>query len=621
MTQSMATGSTLERNGPGAPTAVLPRHRHRWASEPRTQRHTWHRFRRPLILERLDVLLYSHSRIEARIVGLQWMAMLLVGIGATLPSPLGPGIRPLTVALVEAALVLNPIAYIVVACAGYPWLRRDAPARMAVLTAIDVTTAVSVLGLTVNTPGYTQALPFCVVLLAATRYSRVQALGITSLLSVLQFFSFLAASRDGIQVTSLSSVVVAMFALTYGVNFLSEAERKEAAIALENAKLYRAVLQRNRELATINSLSQTATQDSDPGRLLESGLELILASLPATWGQAYRYDHVLGDLELLFMQCADVHGGNVSDADLRREAMRAAQTRSIVIVSSMSPDGEPANRISAPVVVQGDTAGVFQALVPFVESEAGGSPPAQSVAVVCQELGTWIERAVLRDAAQRSLVLEEKGRIARELHDTVLQILFSIGLGVEWCMLRADNDFQLTSRLQDMHKLTATASSDLRSAIFTLSSDIAEVGLMPALERLAYDFTKQQNLPVSLSSSGEHPEVPLLSQNAIHRVVRESLMNAYKHAQATHVSVRVIFDPGFVTVVIQDDGVGLPRELIERYALDPTHFGLRTIAKQVEQLHGSFEIMNGDESGAIVRAVVPIQRASEETAYASTDAY
>jgi signal transduction histidine kinase len=98
-------------------------------------------------------------------------------------------------------------------------------------------------------------------------------------------------------------------------------------------------------------------------------------------------------------------------------------------------------------------------------------------------------------------------------------------------------------------------------------------------------------------------------------------MNAHKHAQATHVSVRVIFDPGYAMVVVQDDGVGLTQEVMEHYAKDPTHFGLRTIAKQVQQLQGTFEVMTGDESGAVVRAVVPIKHRSEEATYAGTNAY
>jgi two-component system sensor histidine kinase DegS len=93
-------------------------------------------------------------------------------------------------------------------------------------------------------------------------------------------------------------------------------------------------------------------------------------------------------------------------------------------------------------------------------------------------------------------------------------------------------------------------------------------------------------------------------------------MNAYKHAQATHVSVRIIFDARFATVVVQDDGIGLTQEVMENFGKDPTHFGQRTVAQQLQQLHGTLEVMNGDESGAVVRAVVPIRRRAEDIAHA-----
>jgi signal transduction histidine kinase len=303
------------------------------------------------------------------------------------------------------------------------------------------------------------------------------------------------------------------------------------------------------------------------------------------------------------------------------EAQRAARTGSVVIAGSNAQDGDSMARISAPIVVQGQSVAVFQALVPSVNEEATGQPPVLSLAVVCQELGNWVERALLRNAAQRGVVLEEKNRIARELHDTVLQILFSLGLGVDWCMHRVGDDGALGGKLQEMRKLTASASSELRSAIFTVTSRVAEVGLMPALQTLATDFLQQYSLPVSLSSSGQQPEIALLSQNALHRVVRESLMNVYKHAQATHISVRLIFEADSIAVVVQDDGIGLPEHIIQHLGDDPAHFGLRTIARQIEDLGGSFEILNGEESGAIVRASVPAKRLAKEASHDHASAY
>jgi signal transduction histidine kinase len=135
---------------------------------------------------------------------------------------------------------------------------------------------------------------------------------------------------------------------------------------------------------------------------------------------------------------------------------------------------------------------------------------------------------------------------------------------------------------------------------------------MSALATLTNSFREQYELPTSLSAVGQPPKIPLLTQNAMHRVVRESLMNAYKHARASHIAVRVVFEPDTVTVIVQDDGVGLPPHVIDRYAEDSAHFGLRTIAKQLEELQGAFEIMNGEESGTVVRATIPVKLSAEQ---------
>ncbi len=562
----------------------------------------------PIGAARLRLLLQSQSRIESRIVALHWLVVLLVAAGALLPDSLGPGIGLMGGLLVVCVLTLHPLGYLLLARYAYAPLRRNGALRTAVLTALDVSTAMGVLFITVNKPGYTQVLLFSVVLLSATRYSLSRALGITSLVSILQFFSILAANDHTLQVTNLSGAVVAMFALTYGVNQLSQAERQMAAIASENAHLYRAVLLRNTELATIYGLSQTATQDTDPDRLLESGLELILSAMPLLGGQAFRYDGDTGTLDLLFVRQAHLMRGAPTEA-AQAEARQAAHTRVVVITDGWTVDDEPVARVSAPILVQGRPVGVVQGLIGTAEARQGDLPSSQSLSMACQELGTWVEKSLLRIAAQRSLVLEEKNRIARELHDTVLQILFSTGLGAEWCLRRAKNDPALSAKLMDMRKLSAQASSALRGAIYTLSSTVADVGLVPAMETLVASFVEQYHLPVSFSMVGSAPDLSILHQNAMHRVVRESLMNAYKHARASHVAARVIFEPEQVAVVVQDDGVGLPAGVAERYADDLSHFGLRTVARQIEELSGSFEVMNGEEGGTVVRAVLPLRTA------------
>ena len=566
----------------------------------------------PSAVPRLRSLLHAQSHIESRIVVLQWVVMLLVGSGAILPGRMGSGLDSAHSLLVLVLLALHPIAYLIAAGAGYTWLRGNQAARVATFTAIDIAVAIGVLFLTATRPGYTQVLLFSLVLLTATRYSAFRAISITTLVSVLMFFS-IVASNATVQVTNLSSAILAMFAMTYGVNLLSEAERKEAAIAEENARLYRAVLLRNRELGTVNALSQAAAHDTDAERLFESGVELILSAIPAAWGQAYRYDRDTDNLELLFVRGSCRIDRDLDGAPAWSEALQAARTRNVVLGNNPASRAERGIRVSAPILVQGSTAGVIQATVRGEETDSTDDVSMQSLSIICQELGTSMEKALLRQAAQRSLVLEEKNRIAQELHDTVLQLLFSSNLGIEWCLQRLHEQPELVQKLGDIRRLNAQASNELRSSIFTLSSRIAEIGLARALEQLVSNFIEQYDLPVSLSTVGEPQDrCPVLLQNCVHRVVRESLMNAYKHAQASHIAVRVVFSTRQIVVVIHDDGVGIPTQVLERIADDTQHFGLRTVKRQVEELEGSFEIMNGEEGGTIIRAVMPLHPARDE---------
>jgi signal transduction histidine kinase len=558
----------------------------------------------PAHVRTLRDLLQAQSRIEARIVTLHWVVMALVGVGAVLPKGMGFGLHSTQSLLVLGLLVLHPIAYVGVAGTLSPWLRVRPSARAAVFTAIDVTVAIGVLFVTATRPGYSQVLLFTLVLLSATRYSLRQALSITSLLAVLQFFAIVAADSN-MQITTTSSAIVAMFAMTVGVNQLSRAERIEAAGAAENARLYHQVLLRNRELATINALAQSASLDTDAERLLESGMELILASLEVPWGQAYRYHREGETLELLFLRRGQEAGDGA--AEDQQEARRAARTRGVVAVRPAGYGPSPFVRVSVPVITQGSAVGVMQASMPGPQEDHEEVDPAQSLAIACRELGALLDRALLREAAQRTLVLEEKHRIARELHDTVLQLLFTSNLRVEWGLQQVSEQSPLQRTLTEIRGLTAQASQELRSAIYTLISPVAEIGLVPAIEQLTGTFSDQYGTPVSFSTSGLLPEdVPVLAQNALHRVVRESLMNVYKHAQASHATVRLVSTPQAITVVVQDDGIGLPARVEEHQAGTEGHFGLRTLKRQVEDLHGQFAVRAGEDGGTIVRATVPM---------------
>jgi signal transduction histidine kinase len=238
----------------------------------------------------------------------------------------------------------------------------------------------------------------------------------------------------------------------------------------------------------------------------------------------------------------------------------------------------------------------------------------ETLEVFCGELAVALENAMLRGAAHRTAILQEKNRIAQELHDTVLQMLFGVGLRLQWSLEQLPADSALREPLEEARHLSARAGGELRGAIFTLCSDIAEIGLVPAVERLVREQAARAGWAANVVVRGAVPELPVLVQNAAHRVVREALMNAYKHARATEVVVSLRFTPAALTVVVQDNGVGIPAEALAGFRQTPDHFGLRTVAEQVESLGGELAVYNNDEQGAALKAVLPLALPASEPA-------
>src|SRR5438067_1626227 len=441
-------------------------------------------------------LLPGDDKTERRMVLLQWLIMPLVLAGCLLPPPRWH--EPPTHALIAAAIMaLHPLLYVLLGHVQAPRGTWKAGWHDALLTAADVTVATLVFYATAARPGYAQVLLYCAVALAAARYPLHRAFGITSLVALLLIFAALLPLH--VAPPTLASEIIGLYALTYVIGLLSQAEKAVSMAAIENAHLAQTVLQRNRELSTLSRPAAT--------------------------------DTMLETLE-----------------------------------------------------------------------------------VFCGELAVALENAMLRAQAHRTAILQEKNRIAQELHDTVLQMLFGVGLRLQWSLEQLPAGSALREPLEEARHLSARAGGELRGAIFTLCSDIAEIGLVPAVERLAREQAARAGWSANVVASGAVPELPVLVQNAAHRVVREALMNAYKHASATEVVVSLRFTPAALTVVVQDNGVGIPAEALAGFRQAPDHFGLRTVAEQVESLGGELAVYNNDEQGAAMKAVLPLALPASELA-------
>ncbi len=554
------------------------------------------------------------DKTERRMVLLQWFIMPLVLAGYLIPlTSLAEQVAHAAGAVLVMAL--HPLFYAALGRAPRGW----GDLRGTLLTAADVAVATAVFYLTAARPNYATVLLYCTVALAATRYSPRRALGIASLIALLLTFAALLPLR--VALPALAAEIFGLGVLTYLVGLLSQAEKTVGVTAAENARLAETVLQRNRELAALNGLARALNTAATPEDVLRFGIDGMAAALDLLGIRAFVIRD--GALSLAAGTASEAAGapgapGTAGAAESRRlhEATRAMTAMHTVIKGRRNASGQlsPGPLCSSvPLIVRGACRAVIQA---DLSAGTGLATEAmlETLEIFCDELAVAFENVLLRGEAHRSAILEEKNRIAQELHDTVLQLLFSIGLRVQVSLDRLPENSPLREQLTEARRLTASAGNELRGAIFTLSSDIAEVGLAAAVERLVAAQAGKAHWTTRVVLHEIPADLPILVQNAAHRVVREALMNAYKHAAASEVMVSVRRAETLMTVLVQDNGMGISAEALAAYRENADHFGLRTVARQIEGLGGDLSIYNDDDGGTVVKAVIPLQNRSARAA-------
>ena len=211
--------------------------------------------------------------------------------------------------------------------------------------------------------------------------------------------------------------------------------------------------------------------------------------------------------------------------------------------------------------------------------------------------------------AERDQVLrEERERIAAELHDRIEQAIFSLGLKVNAILERETVTHPMAAELGEVRQLAVHTSEAVREAIFALSLPRpAANGLPSELRRLVRDAGKSEELEADLVVSGTPLKLDKASEQTLYILAREALANVLRHARAKRVLVSLRYSTDQVDLVIQDDGTGASDQILKHYQESGTHFGMKRSRRQVEDLGGTFEVRNGEESGLAIRVQIPVK--------------
>jgi signal transduction histidine kinase len=211
------------------------------------------------------------------------------------------------------------------------------------------------------------------------------------------------------------------------------------------------------------------------------------------------------------------------------------------------------------------------------------------------------------DEVDRERVLRaERERIAADLHDRIEQGIFAIGLQINTELDKADLSAETANRLVEIRRLAAKMAETTREVVFALSSRSPHTGdLSETLPQFVADLTRSVPLDVELLVSGERVSLEPTIEAALSRVAQGALWNVVGHANASMALVSLRYSDEHVDLIVQDDGVGAPEPVLQTYAESDSHFGLRSMRRQIEELGGTFTVSNSEERGLVVRVRVP----------------
>ena len=391
----------------------------------------------------------------------------------------------------------------------------------------------------------------------------------------------------------------------------------QAAVAIENARLYESATRWSRQLESLHEIVRSLAGETDLDRLLDLvcrrvreliNARLVLIALPS------------GDDELR-IAAADGEGEaayGLLGNRLRRagsKSGRVLERRQSARVDSVLDDPEvdqdEARRMGirtglyVPLVARGRAIGIV-AVHDKLGPEARFSDADLRLAEIFAAraaVAVDLSERVARDTVRRVIDAQEleRRRLARELHDETGQALTSILLGLK--AIRAAASEEEAQRAEsELREMVVQALQDVRSlAVELRPSALDDFGLAPALERLAATFEERSGVKTAVQSSLPDERLPAEVETVLYRLVQEALTNVVKHAGADRVSIILTARDGGVSAVVEDDGRGFSSEDVR-----PDALGLVGMRERIALVGGTLEIESNPQGGTAVVAYVPV---------------
>jgi signal transduction histidine kinase len=204
---------------------------------------------------------------------------------------------------------------------------------------------------------------------------------------------------------------------------------------------------------------------------------------------------------------------------------------------------------------------------------------------------------------------DERRRLSRELHDEVGQTLTALRVelgNLEKLRTGAEEPFRV--HLDDAKELTAQTLRSVRSLAMGLRPSILDdLGLGPALEWQAREFSRRTGIPVEVVLEGVPSDLPDGHRTCLYRIVQEALTNCARHANAQNIRIVLHSESDRLLLTVEDDGRGMPLRADGR-SLAASGSGMVGIEERVRELGGVFDIHSQEGKGTLLKVSIPLTR-------------
>jgi two-component system, NarL family, sensor kinase len=383
---------------------------------------------------------------------------------------------------------------------------------------------------------------------------------------------------------------------------------------------------RNRELATLKEIAETLNKGVSQHQIVASTLPPVIELLDLHTGWLFLLDErdsfdlaACHNLPPALAYPGAAWAGECTCQKLARAGQLGSSAQVVEcsrLGGAAGDRGDLAYHASVPLVKGDRLLGIMN--VATSQWDTFTPQDLQILSAVGYQLATAIERTQLADQATRIALVEERNRLAREVHDTLAQELTGIALQLEAADALLDMaPERARARIRQALDQTRESLAEARRSVLDLRAGPLERQSLPvALEALSDRFARETGIMVTTNLALGSSRLPARSEEALYRIVQEALSNVRRHAESGAVQIELRLEAGQVQLTIADDGRGFAAEgwraegeeaaLATGAPAQEHGFGLIGMRERAHLLNGTMQIRSCPGAGTQVEVRIPL---------------